>query len=187
MFRGFLVCLILAVGPARALDLTPFMDERELEGFRIPIVRFGDGTRRVSYRPPDKWRVAGNETDLNLIPPNRTGCAVKLSVRPRPPGLQEGSDPRDELKKWARNLLPADAAEVAVLSENASPFMMGRLVSHEFVFGYESRAAHFVRSVAVVDLSDKQRFIVMVDARPEDFESLHKETIASMFSWEWDD
>ena len=187
MIRTSFICLLLAAGSTRALDLTPFVDERELEGFRIPIVRFGDGKRRVSYRPPLKWRVTGSETDLSLFPPNRTGCAVKFSVRPRPPGPGEGGDARGELKKWAQSLLPADVGEVALLGEKDSPFMMGKQASHEFIFAYEYRGARFTRSVAVVDFSNKQRFMVVVDARPEDFESIHKETITSMFSWEWDD
>lgn len=187
MIRTSFICLLLAAGSTRALDLTPFVDERELEGFRIPIVRFGDGKRRVSYRPPQKWRVAGTETDLSLFPPNRTGCSVKFSLRSRQPGPQEGGDAREELKKWAQNLLPADAGDIAVLGEKASPFMLGKLASHEFIFGYEYRGVRFTRSVAVVDISDSQRFMVVVDARPEDFESIHKETTTSMFSWQWDD
>ena len=136
MIRNSIICLVLAVGSASALDLTPRFGERELEGFRIPIIRFGDGKRKVSYRAPDKWRVSGSETELRLFPPNRTGCSVKLSVRPRPPGSREGLDSRDELKKWVQNLLPADVEGVTVLDEKDSPFMLGPLVSHEFGFAY---------------------------------------------------
>ena len=179
-FRSWL-CLLVAATPAGALDLSPQFGQRELEGFQIPILRFGDGGRKVSYRPPEKWRVSGTTAELNLIPPKRADCRAIFSVRPL------ASDAGEELKKWARECLPGNAVEVESLGEKESPFMLGKLPSHEFIFAYQQNGIRFVRSVAIVDLSEKERLSVAVVARRDDFEAVHAEIIASMFSWEWED
>ena len=183
---AILPSLILA-GTAVALDLTPRFGERELEAFNVPIVRFADGERAVSFRPPAAWKVSGLATELNLVPPDRPDAIVKLQVFPRKPVASDSGELDEDLKAWAKGLLPKDASDVVFISECESPFTLRTLSSHEFVFTFVQRGLKLTKSVAVVDLGEQQRFALSIATRPDDFEAIHREAISSMFSWQWEE
>ena len=168
-----------------ALDLTPIHAFRELEGFRIPIVRFADGQRKVSYQPPDKWQVSGGGGSLLVLPPGRDQAALRFQVLPRPSNSAEQAGKPEDFERWTRGLLPPDAAEVTKESECAGQFTLGAQPSRAVIFAYTAAGQRFRASVACVDLNDKERLAVVVSARAPDFKAVQEEAIASLFSWNW--
>lgn len=185
LFAAFALGLLATSGVSPALDLTPERGFRELEGFKIPVVTFPDGPREVRWQPPASWRLSGGGTGLTLYPPERSQAAMQLRIFDRKPAAPDSADSTEELEPWARQFLPQDATEVILLGEYPSPFMLGTLPSKELIFTYVSQSQRFSIGVAVADLDERQRFVLLVTARTRDFTAVHDEAVASMFSWEW--
>ncbi len=176
------VSLLLAIAPvvAKALDLTPVAGFRELEGFKIPIVFFSDAESRIAFQPPAKWRISGGGTTLGLYPAELADAVLQLRVfpiKPLGPGVTE------DLEKWCHALLPQDATEPKLESENENVFTLGPLPSREFTYSYAARGRRFTTSIAVVDWSERERLAVIVTARAADFSATHESAMRSMFSW----
>ena len=174
-----LLC-VLAPFAAKALDLTPAVSFRDLEGVQIPIVLFTDAGQKISYQPPVKWNVSGGESVLSLYPPERPDAVLQLLVRPRKP-LDPGAT--EDLEKWCLAQLPQDATDPTREGEAANIFTLGTLPSREFTFSYAAQGRRFTTSVAIVDWNERERLAVIVTARTPDFRLTHETAMRSMFSW----
>lgn len=184
MKAATLLSLTLLTGSAPALDLTPQFSTRDLEGFAIPIIRFSDDGRKINYQPPAGWRVSGGGSKLSLLPGNLPDAIAKMQVFPRTPEMGT-SDTPDELKAWAMSLLPLDSTKAVLQSELQGQFTLETHPSQEYTFAYVQQGIAFIKSVAIVELGEAERFVLTVAARENDFKTVHEEAIASMFSWEW--
>jgi hypothetical protein len=180
-----LLSIALSTAALHALDLTPTEGFRELEGFRIPVVRFSDGARRVVYQPPAGWRISGGGESLQVLPPDRVEAAVQFRTHRRPPLGENGS--AEDFDAWSRSLLPPAATDIAALGAADGQFTLGAQPSRARRFSYAHSGRRFLASVAAVDLGDTERLSVVVIARESDFKGIHDEAIASLFSWQWDE
>ena len=171
-----------ALCSAHALELTPREGFRELEGFRIPVLKFADDGSEVTWQPPSNWRVSGGGERVTVYPPERAQAAMALQTFPRKPAPAESLE---DLAEWARRLLPQDATDVSAADVRENPFTLEHLASTEFIFRYASQGSRFTTAIAIVDLSVDQRLAVIVSARAEDFGAVHEDALASMFSWQW--
>lgn len=174
--------LILALAPfaARALDLTPASAVRDLEGFKIPIVLFSDAGKKIAFQPPAHWTLSGGGAALGIYPADIPDAVFQLRVfpiKPLGPGVTE------DLEKWCRALLPQDAGEPKLESENENVFTLGNLPSREFTYSYAARGRRFTTSVAITDWNARERLAVIVTARAADFPATHQAAMRSMFSW----
>lgn len=176
----FFMAAFLVPQVVSAVDLTPAHGFRDLEGFRIPVVRFADGARRITYQPPAKWRVSGGGESLHLFPPACDEASMQLCSKGRRT-TEENSD------AWTRDLLPPTSAGVERIGESAGLFTLGAQPSRAVTYTYSLSGRRFQASIATVDLSEKEQLVVIVTARQHDFKVVHDEAIASLFSWQWDD
>lgn len=177
--------MLLCPSALFALDLTPASGFRELEGFRIPIVRFTDGTRKVVYQPPAGWHLSGGGESLSLLPPDRQEAAVQLRTVRRPP--PESGTASEDFDTWAHSQLPPSATSIKKLGEAEGQFTIAAQPSRARTFSYSLVGRRFFASVAAVDLSSTERLTVVMTAREPDFKAMQDEAVASFFSWQWDD
>lgn len=174
----------LCFTPGRALDLTPQQTFRDLEGVRVPIVRFRDAGQSITYQPPTGWRVTGTEKSLQMIPGDREQAVVQLRVEIRAAPASDAAQPPEDFEKWARAYVPSMATQVERVGEAANAFMIGNASSRELLFSFALPTGRFITSVAAVDLSEKERLAVITVARREDFKKVHDDAVASLFSWQ---
>ena len=178
-----LAALLFALAPfaAKALDLTPTISSRDLEGVQIPILLFTDAGKKISFQPPVKWHVSGGGGGvLSLYPPELPDAVMQLVFRPRKP-LDPGAT--EDLEKWCLAQLPQDATGPARDGEAAGVFSLGTLPSREFTFSYAAQGRRFTTSVAFVDWNERERLAVIVTARTADYRPIHEAAMRSMFSW----
>ncbi len=179
--------LLCALSPQSlpALDLTPTHGFRDLEGFRIPVVYFRDGARKVTYQPPTDWQISGGGTSFQLFPPGRDGAAVQFrkDTLPIKGDVAEAGD----IAQWFRDQLPPQATDVERIGESSGQFTLGPQPSRAVRFSYALSGHRYVAEVAVVDLDEKERLAVIVTALQADFKAVHEETVASLFHWQWED
>jgi hypothetical protein len=171
-------CLIAP--PASALDLRPTHASRDLEGVKIPILRFTDGDKTIAYQPPGGWRATGDVNALQLYAPGsgqglmKFLLVAKKSAEPATPEM---------LQAIARQYLPKDAQEVVLRSEVPSPFTLEERPCTEFIFSGRLFNAEEKTAICVVDRNETQWLVVVISAKAEQFETIHGEAIASLFSW----
>lgn len=180
-----LLACALVSSAAFALDLTPQIDTRDLEGVSVPVVRFFDGSRKVIYQPPAGWRITGEAKEVKFIPGERADANARLQLLTRQPEMGDLKS-LEELEEWVVTLLPADAENIVLQREVESAFTLDTRPSHEYVFTFQRNNLGFTKSITVVDLDDEQRLLLLVTARDDDFKALREEMIASMFSWHWE-
>lgn len=169
---------------AGALDLTPFPATRELEGAKIPILQFRDGTRWINYQPPPNWTSSGGKSELRFAPPEVKEAALQFSIFALPRKPDGAPETVEEQLKWVRTLLPKESAEAEVVSTNANPFTLEGKPCREWVFRFRRGNRDYCQSIALVDLNEKQRFVFALTALSGDFEALRNEAVASLFSWQ---
>lgn len=172
--------LALAPFPALALDLTPKSGFRELEGMKVPVVHFSDAGGTITYQPPLKWNISGGDSALSFYPPEAIDAVMQFRLLPRRP-LAEGQT--EDLDKWCRTFLPADATKPTLETQAPNVFTLGQLSSLEFTYSYAAAGRRFNTSIAIVDWSDSQRFTVIITARATDFKAIHDTGIGSLFTW----
>ena len=184
MGRHAILAAVIALAPlpTAALDLTPHLGFRELEDVKIPVVELADGAAKVSFQPPAGWQVSGGRSLLTFTPPIPNEVIVELRIDTVSP-----ADPKEPLglDKWCRKFLPMLATQIALAGEAASPFTLKGLPSHEHTYTYAYQARRFVTSVAVVDLSPKQRLSLVVTAYPENFKATYELAVQTLSSFDW--
>jgi pseudouridine-5'-phosphate glycosidase len=179
---------VVAAHTAAALDLTPIHSERELEGFRIPMITFTDAAKKVSYQPPSGWTFSGEGSRVSLYPSASPQASMQLRILPKQPvpASANGTSTEEEILKLVESHLPPAAEEQTATGTNVSPFMLGPLPSKEFLHEYKAQGRRFSQSTSVVELNAKARMLVIISARAEDFKEVREAAIASLFSWSWE-
>lgn len=179
-FVSILAATVTLTNVASSLDLTPVENWREQEGVRINTLIFNDTTGKIRYQPPADWRIHGDATTLSLYPPQQEAF-MQFRLFPRT-ALKPGEV--EDLAKWSLSFLPQDATNVAPTDEERpSPFTLSGRPSRELIYGYRSGAQRFQTAVAICDLNERERLVVIVTARAGDFPAVHEAGISSMFSW----
>ena len=148
---------------AAALDLTPIENWREQEGVRISTLIFNDPTGKVRYQPPADWRISGGPDLLSLYP-SQQEAFMQLRIFGRKPQPANATGAED-LAKWTLTFLPQDATTVEMSEERPSPFTLSGRPSREFIYTYTSGGRRFQTGVAVCDLDERERLLVIVTAR----------------------
>lgn len=180
---GFLAALLAAL-PAWALDLTATPGFRELEGMKVPVLQFTDAARKLTYRPPADWRMSGGGSVLEFDAPGFGQNSMKLMVVKKPAGYPATPElTAATVQAIARAVLPKDAEQLQQTRETPSPFTLEGRPSLELSFTYLRFSQRETASLAVVDRSETEWFVMMVEAREADFETVHTQAIRSMFSW----
>ena len=140
---------------------------------------FSDGSARVRYQPPANWTHNGEGGSLIFYPPEKQEAFMKWQLLPRTAPQAASED----FAQWSRGFLPADATEITLVADNASPFVLSGNPSRELIYSYVGGGRRFETAVAVCDLDERQRLAIVVLARARDFKAVHDAAISSLFSW----
>jgi len=182
MPRLLLAALALLPLAGHALDLTPTRGSRDLEGFRIPVVRFTDGAEKVAYQPPAGWILNGGGDLLSLYPTDRPDVLMQFHVTVLEP---LAANAVEDFDAWCRRFLPPDATQTALDAETVSAFTLRGRPSRESTYRYVAQGRRLLTTVAVVDVSSRERLSVVITARSADFKAAREEAIRSLFSMNW--
>jgi hypothetical protein len=176
--------LILLPVSALALDLKPTPDFKELEGVKIPVLRFEDPGKRVTWRPPASWRMSFEQGVLSFVPTGLTHASFEMMVIPRKPQDNEPLSKPASLQEYVAALLPKSATNITYKGGNEGPFTINGIPAREFLFEFQEPSHATQASLSVVDLNERERLLVVITAQPKDFDQTRATTIQSMFSWQ---
>lgn len=176
--------LILLPAAAMALDLTPTSDVKEQEGFKFPRLKFKDGVGKVTYTPPNGWRMSFEDGTLVFIPKEKTHASFEMRVVPRTGTDMEPFAKTEALIPYAAKFLPKLATEIAYTGTNQGTFTINGLPSREFLLQFQEPGHPTHASLNVIDLNDRERLIIVITAQPRDFEEVRGIAVQSLFSWQ---
>lgn len=181
------ICALIACVPLplSALDLTPRTGVREIEGISLPVVRFIDESRRVTWRPPPGWRYSGEKNELNLSAENNRQSVVRVNLVPKIAIDLTSVDGREALKAMALEAAPDGAISPTLVGETENPIILDRHGSYEATVEYGFGARRFKRSLILLPLQEHMLKFT-ITSRAADFEKFRGEFLASMYSWVWE-
>src|SRR5262249_26247912 len=129
---------------ANALDLTPIENWREQEGVRITTLVFSDPSGKVRYQPPGDWSYSGDATTLWVFP-SQQEAFMRFQLFPRKARVEGAA--AEDLARWSKTFVSADASDVALLEERPSPFTLSGRSSREFIYTYKAGGQRFQTAV----------------------------------------
>jgi hypothetical protein len=178
----FILALVPVTG--MALDLTPHADIKVQEGIQIPVVRFQDSGGKVQWSPPLDWRMSYDGSVLTLSPKGRAHASMQLRVIPRASGDRDILANTDSLLTYCTRFLPADARKLSYRGSTEGSFTIGSIAAREYLIDMLAPDQPLRASISILNLSDRERFILVVTAPSETFEEIRNAAIRSMFSWQ---
>lgn len=190
----FLLCcaamLSIPAATSPALDLTPHSDYRRgNEAPPIPVLQFTDGTKKITWLPPNGWLPDGGGKSLSLTGPVSTGAWMKLLVVPivkeDPQPVTDASAPEDKLQAWAKQYLPSGAQDVTFVKMVPTPFTVCTHPATEYLFTFARYGSRETISISAVDFSDTERLVVIFSSEPKSFDKVRQTVIGSMFDWQY--
>lgn len=185
-FRGVFAAGLISLGVkgTHALDFQPTASFRVLENARIPVLLFPDGDRTIRYEPPDGWQMASQGASITFRPRAIAHAELKfVATSKSPKDAGNGGSGVPPPKDIVAGLLPADATELAPVSESENPFLLETVGSREAIFAYTSDGQRCRISIATCDVNATQWLAVVTTALERDFEIVRRTAIGSLFSW----
>ena len=154
-----------------------------MEGFKLPIVRFADSSGKVRWAPPGGWPMQYEKKVLTLHPPPAQSI-FEVRVIPRAAGDREVLVKVDTLQKYCAQFLSTTAKDLQFKATTEGPFTIGPTPAREYLFEFSQGGLGYKSSVSMLDLSDRERLVLVVTAQSRDFDEIRDTAIQSMFSWQ---
>jgi hypothetical protein len=186
IIRLSLFSLILAstASAIAEIDLTPTLATRELDGIKLTQLHFRDDSRIVSYEPPTGWTYAGTSKTLRLRSAAQTDGEAFIEVCSSTLGRDSKGKEMDHLKEIAPALVPADAANINIISTERDPLQIDGHSTFVVTIEYSLFGQKFTTSVLFLPLEDCDvRF--RVQSHSANFKQLSQEFQRSLYSWQW--
>lgn len=179
---GLAICL-LASWASAGLELTPRVEEYELDGVKLRQLVFADGDRRVTYTPPRKWQYSGGGNRLVLRPASESSAEGTITVNNLPQAQIFDETTTKRLCDEVLASVPSGATHVTLVSQQLNPLLIERKETFLVVINYDFYSYPYAKSVMFVNRQNEQvRF--QLTCRRSSFSELQKAFQGSHYSWQ---
>jgi hypothetical protein len=176
--------LLCIAGLAHAdLDLTPRVQEYELEGVKMRQLVFTDGEKLITYSPPRNWEYSGGGNRFLLHPQTQTAAEAEITVTktPHPASFDQAGLKR--LTDEVLSSIPQDATNVELVSQQLNPLLIDRKETFLVVIRYDYYSQQYQRSVMFLNRKNEQIRFQLTSYR-NSFQQLQKSFEGSHYSWQ---
>lgn len=178
------LCGFLFLASADAeLQLTPVLDEYELDGVKLQQLLFQDGKKQVKYTPPPGWKYAGGGSRLVLHPSGTSYAEAEIKVLKLGGPQVFDDDTIKQLSDEAIASLPANSQNVTIVSQEKNPLMIERKETFLLKITYDSSGNGYARSILFVNRKEEQVRCQFTSYRSV-FPQLQKAFQSSQYSWQ---
>jgi hypothetical protein len=181
---GWLIGFALVSGSALgAIDFTPTVGERVLDGIKFSQLIFHEDGRKLIYEQPRGWKYSGSSTQISFTPPNtlQAEAVIEQSRLEEPQNFDE--ETMKMLQEQVVRSVKSGAQNVTVVSSDKNPILINNHETFEVTVEYQRGGIPFQSSVLFLDVGNTQlRF--RVTARKQDFEKIHGAFRGSLNSWQ---
>lgn len=189
MLRSALGTLLLIVevrgALAAGINLTPVLEEYQNDGFTFRQLAFKDDKRKVTLQLPNGWSYRGGAARLQLMPggDNKFAEAVIEALPLEAPVQWDAATPQN-LERQTLAGVPPGSQDVAVVSLDENPVLLGGNPSFEVVVTYKMLGKTFQRSDVYVNCPHAQ-LIFRLSAPKSEFDPLNAIFRRAVLSWQW--
>jgi hypothetical protein len=181
--RLVLIGTLFAASARAELQLTPSIDEYELDGVKLKQLAFADGEKKVNYQSPQGWDYSGSATRLVLHPPHKPQAEATITRSPFSEPQKFHDESVKKLVAESVTLVPSGSDNVTVISQEKNPLKINRKETFLVVLAYNLFGQPFNRSILFVNRGNEQiRF--QLSCREADFKELHRAFLASHYTWQ---
>ncbi len=178
------VALISFASLTRAdLELTPRVEEYDLEGVKLKQLTFADGEKRVIYTPPKKWEYSGggNRFVLHPVTESTAEAVITVSKTQHPEVFDEATTKR--LCEEVLASVPGGATQVTLVSQQMNPLRIERKDTFLVVINYDYYSYPYARSVMFLNRRNEQVRFQLTCYR-NSYRDLQKAFQNSHYSWQ---
>ncbi len=177
------LALVVVISAHADLRFTPRESSYELEGIKLQQLAFSDGgANQITYQQPPGWTYAGSANKLVLHPPNQSqaeGSITKINLSK--PGVFDETSMK-ELIQEALAAVPAESTNVALVSQEKNPVLIGRKETFLVIVSYVYFGEKYERSLMFLNRGNEQVRFQFV-SRSANFKDLQSAFLSSQFSW----
>ena len=184
LLRLLLVGAVFIASARADLQLTPKISESWVDGAKIKLLAFSDGSGKdVTYGPPTGWEYSGNSTRFSLHPPKKpqalgTITSIKLSH----PAVFDDETMKTLMAEVLASV-PAGSADVTLVSQEKNPLMIARKETFLIIVSYTFYGENYQRSMMFLNRGSEQvRFQFVSHA--VDFRELQAAFQRSHLTWQ---
>jgi hypothetical protein len=178
---------LVAVATATTLaevDLTPIPSSYEVEGARFANVTFRDGQGKITYTPPQGWRLQGGRGRLTLTSPDAAQAEATITVETvRGSAISDDKAGIQEQVDALARRLPRDATEVKVLAAEANPLKIDGCDTLAVSFRYQLFGQTFRSQVILLPVGS-ELWRLEFASRDRQFERAYEPFRQSLYSIE---
>lgn len=181
--RTSAVLISLASFAYADLNLTPRVEEYQLDGVKLRQLVFTDGDRRVTYTPPRKWDYSGGGNRLALRPASAPTAEATITVGKL---SQAGVFDEATTKRLSDEVLasvPNGSTHVALVSQQMNPLLIERKETFLVVINYDYYGNPYARSVMFLNRQNEQLRFQLTCFR-NSFRELQRAFESSHYSWQ---
>ncbi len=177
-------CCGLITGARGELDLSPQVEEFNLEGVKMSQLAFANGAReRATYQPPAAWKYYGTKESLDLLPPSAAQAKAKINWWPGEGEITFDPESCKELTQQFIRMLPEGSEEVKVEAEELSPLQINTKPTYLVELSYAYYGARF-RGYFLLLQRKPEALAFRLMCRAADYEKLRGEFQRSLFTWQ---
>jgi hypothetical protein len=167
-----------------ALDLTPVVGVRVLDGIKFQQLSFSDNGRTITYEQPMGWSYRAETNRVVFVPPNLSQAEAAIEQVQPEAGQTFDEETMKRLQDQVLHSAPPGSQKAEVVAAEKNPVMINRQETFEVTISYQLSGTPFRRSVLFLNLPDTQvRF--RVTAKEQDFDKVHRAFRGSVYSWQW--
>lgn len=174
--------LLLALAPARALDLTPHFPSRVAD---TPIrwVHFVDGENRYVLTVP--LGVEMSEADGGILFRFQGAEDASLAIRKSPltPALVFSDSSLDAYRQAALALAPAGASNLVIEKESSVSIPLANSTSYRFLISFKLPGRSFQMAVTFGNVDAEQQIMLITLATKDTFNSAEALSAAILSTW----
>lgn len=172
--------------PGVAIDFKPVFVETEVEaGVKNLEIVLKDGTERIVYCPPARWRAVAGERSLRFHPPEVSLADLTIDCDKAPAGRVADADEIQRCRERLKNAVPDGSTGVELEPDEANPASVSSYPTFGLTVAYTHSAIRYRKRIIFVLLPEAElRFTVV--ARAADFDKLYPAVRQSLFSWRWE-
>src|SRR5882762_297296 len=154
--KSGLAIILLTSSAYAGLELTPRLEEYDLDGVKLRQLVFADSERRVTYTPPRKWEYSGGGNRLALRPASAPTAEATITVnKPSQPDVFDEATTK-RLCDEVLASVPKGATHVALVSQQMNPLLIERKETFLVVINYDYYGNPYARSVMFLNRQDEQ-------------------------------
>jgi hypothetical protein len=178
------VILISLAGLAHAdLELTPRLEQYDLDGVKLRQLVFTDGDRRVSYTPPKNWEYSGGGSRFVLRPASQSAAEAVITVTKLPTAEVFDKTTTKRLSDEVLASVPRGATNVTLVSQQLNPLLIERKETFLVVISYDYYSQPYQQSVMFL-IRNNERICFQLTCYRNAFRELQKAFESSHYSWQ---